>query len=77
MISGDGERHHGRRQGARRKAPNPPPPAKGLDGTVGVVGYLCLYLNIFFFNSLLAEEYARVDEEYALVEALWFAPARR
>ena len=79
MISGDGERHHGKRQDARRKAPNPPPPpAKDLDSRVGAFGYLCLCLNVFFFSSLLVTDpwtlYAlsREDRWVENLTAVWF-----
>ena len=80
MISGDGERRHGRRQDARSKAPNhpPPPAAKDLDSRVGVFGYLCLCLNVFFFHSLLVADpwtFHKLSREDYWVEnltAVWF-----
>ena len=57
---------------------NPPPPAKGLDSTVGVFGYLCLCLNVFFFSFLLAADpwtFRALTNEDSWVEnltAVWF-----
>ena len=54
------------------------PPVKGLDNTVGVFGYLCLCLNVFFFSSLLAADHSTfqaLSREDHLVENLtvvWF-----
>ncbi len=55
-----------------------PPPVKGLDNTVGVFGYLCLCLNVFFFSSLLAADpetfHALSREDYWVenLTAVWF-----
>ncbi len=57
---------------------NSTPPAKGLDSTVSVFGYLCLCLNVFFFSSLLAADprtlYALTREDYWAenLTAVWF-----
>ena len=65
-------------QAARRKATIAPPPQKSLDSTVGVLGYLCLCLNVFFFSSLLAADprtlYALTREDYWVenLTAVWF-----
>ena len=81
MISRDRERYHGKRQDARRKATNhppPPPAAKDLDGRVGVFGYLCLCLNVFFFHSLLVADpraflaLSREDNWTENLTAVWF-----
>ena len=81
VISGGGERHRGKRQDARRKAPNhppPPPPRHGLDNRVGVFGYLCLCLNVFFFHSLLVADpktfylLNREDNWTENLTAVWF-----
>ena len=65
-------------QAARRKATITPPPQKSLDSTVGVLGYLCLCLNVFFFSSLLAADpwtfHALTREDYWVenLTAVWF-----
>ena len=65
-------------QAARRKATITPPPQKSLDSTVGVLGYLCLCLNVFFFSSLLATDpwtfHALCREDYWVenLTAVWF-----
>ena len=52
--------------------------AKGLDSTVGVFGYLCLCLNVFFFSALLAADQqvfkALCREDYWVenLTAVWF-----
>ena len=57
---------------------NPLPPAKGLDSTVGALGYLCLCLNVFFFSFLLAADpqtfKALCREDYWVenLTAVWF-----
>ena len=54
------------------------PPAKDFDNTVGVFGYLCLCLNVFFFSSLLAADpgtfHALSREDYWVenLTAVWF-----
>ena len=64
-------------QAPGRTAP-PPPPARGLDSRVGVFGYLCLCLNVFFFSSLLIADpwtFHRLSREDYWVEnltAVWF-----
>ena len=56
----------------------PPPPRTGLDSTVGVFGYLCLCLNVFFFSSLVAADpwtFHALTREDGWVEnltAVWF-----
>ena len=56
----------------------PLPPAKGFDNTVGVFGYLCLCLNVFFFSSLLAADpltfqaLGREDYWVENLTAVWF-----
>ena len=56
----------------------PPPNNKGLDSTVGVFGYLCLCLNVFFFSSLLAADpwtfraLSREDYWVENLTAVWF-----
>ena len=56
----------------------PPTPAKGLDSTVGVFGYLCLGLNVCFFSSLLVADpltfQALTREDYWVenLTAVWF-----
>ena len=55
-----------------------PSPAKGLDSTVGVFGYLCLCLNVFFFSFILAADpqtFGALSREDCWVEnltAVWF-----
>ena len=55
-----------------------PPPAKGLDSTVGAFGYLCLCLNVFFFSALLAADQqafnvlCREDYWVESLTAVWF-----
>ena len=57
---------------------SPPPPARGLDSTVGVFGYLCLGLNACFFSSLLVADpwtfHALSREDYWVenLTVLWF-----
>ena len=55
-----------------------PPHPKGLDSTVGVFGYLCLCLNVFFFSSLVAADpwtfhaLTREDSWVENLTAVWF-----
>ena len=64
---------------ARTHGTKPPiTAAKDLDGRVGVFGYLCLYLNVFFFHSLLVTDprafHALSREDYWVENliAVWF-----
>ena len=56
----------------------PVPPAKGLDSTVGVFGYLCLCLNVFFFSPLFVADpwtfhaLTREDNWVENLTAVWF-----
>ena len=56
----------------------PPQNNKGLDSTVGVFGYLCLCLHVFFFHSLLIADpsafHALTREDYWVenLTAVWF-----
>ncbi len=65
-------------QAARRKATIAPPPQKSLDSTVGVLGYLCLCLNVFFFSPLFVADpwtFRELTKEDSWVEnltAVWF-----
>ena len=58
--------------------PIPFPTAKSLDSTVSVFGYLCLCLNVLFFNSLLAtapstfQALSREDYWVENLTAVWF-----
>ena len=55
-----------------------PPHPQGLDSTVGVFGYLCLCLNVFFFNALVAADpgtlhaLTREDSWVENLTAVWF-----
>ena len=55
-----------------------PLPTKGLDSTVGVFGYFCLCLNVFFFNALVAADpgtlhaLTREDSWVENLTAVWF-----
>ncbi len=69
-------------ENARRKATQSltpsPPPATGLDNKVSVLGYLCLCLNVFFFNALVAADpgtlhaLTREDSWVENLTAVWF-----
>ena len=54
------------------------PPAKGLDSTVGVFGYLCLCLNVFFFSPLFVADpwtfhaLTREDDWVENLTVVWF-----
>ena len=60
------------------KLPPPSPLEQGLDSTVGIFGYLCLCLHVFFFHSLLAADpsafHALTREDYWVenLTAVWF-----
>ena len=72
-----GARTHGVKPPITPSSP-PPPAAKDLDGRVGVFGYLCLCLNVFFFSSLLVADpwtFHKLSREDYWVEnltAVWF-----
>ena len=67
-----------RTHGTKPPITPPPPAAKDLDGRVGIFGYLCLCLNVFFFHSLLVADprafraLSREDYWVENLTAVWF-----